>query len=355
MSANKSVTATFNLCYPTTYTNGPLGTSNPLPACGKGFLIDYYGGFNVTWAQTQTGVLQRESDIGRNFNGIGIHYGGGGPGPLGDLTNCAYITPSEQRELWIHNQGAIPVVSWSPNATLADINAGSEDACFNEMADYFKQFQFPIMLRLMWEMDDTGPIWHATTGTDYVQAWQRIVNLFKARGATKVGFYWCPTHGVNRTLADASYPGDTYVDWVGADGYNHNSGGWDSPLHSGWAELWEILGYPPTGGNTSVHDVWGPHKPYIIGETGTVYDSGTPTRKANWFRNIPTLAVSHMPYLRGVEFFDQDLAGDVSEKWDWRVDNNQTYDQRQAGIDGTFDATTYQGFLDMAASSFFAG
>ena len=366
MSSSKSVTANFTACYPTSYTNGPLGGSNLLPACGKGFLIDYPGGSGVTWAQEQSGIMQRESDIGRNFAGIGIHDGGGGT--YGGVANCAYGTDLNGKEQWIHDNGSFPVVSWSPNQTLAAVNSGSVDACFAAVADYFQSFNFPIILRIFWEFDAPG---HSYTpqngGSDFIQAWQHMVGIFQSRAAVNhrvqnVGFFWCPTHGVNRTLADASYPGDAYVDWVGADGYNHDSGIYDSPLHPGWAQLWEILGYPPTNGNTSVHDVWGPHKPYIVGETGSMYDSGTPTAKADWFRNISSTAPSKMQYLRGVEFFDQDLCPTI-EMWDWRVDSNQTY-QMALGPDGIQNLTdcqsgsvdtnnTYQGFKDMAASNYF--
>src|ERR1041385_3961404 len=119
--------------WPSTYYNGPLGNNNPLPAPGHKLLVLWHDS-GVSWAQTQSEILQREADTGRTlapghhpFDGLGPHYGGGGP--FGGFSNCAYITPSEAQEQWVHDQGSIPVVSWSPNDSLAQINAGNADGC----------------------------------------------------------------------------------------------------------------------------------------------------------------------------------------------------------------------------------
>lgn len=55
-----------------------------------------------------------------------------------------------------------------------------------------------------------------------------------------------------------------------------------------------------------------------------------------------------MPYLIGIEFFDQDVT--QIETNDWRPDSNQPATSTTAG---SFDATTYRGFKDLAASPVF--
>jgi hypothetical protein len=96
-------------------------------------------------------------------------------------------------------------------------------------------------------------------------------------------------------------------------------------------------------------DRWGPIKPFVVGETGSRYDSGNVNRKANWFRNIDSVAVGHMPYLRGVAFFDFNTS---SLEWqNWRVDSNQTNDMYNAHNLGGTDATSYQGWEDLAAAA----
>ncbi len=340
--------------YPASYYTGPLGERNILPADPDGaLLILWAGDINFTNATWKTRVQERESACGRTFDGIGVHYGGGGT--FGGVANCAWINPSDGKEQWIHDRGSVPIISWSPNASIAQVNSGTFDACFTNVANHFKQFNFKLMLRMWWEFDGNWMTWKATVGEEaaWISAWRRVVGLFKAAGASNVGFWWCPTEGFNRTLASACYPGDAFVDWVGSDCYNQATPTvWTYPLRAGWGEFWELFNY--TGHGTSIvckHNEFGPRKPYVVGETGSLYDSATPSRKANWYRSIDSHAygLQGMPYLCGVQFFDVNLV--TTEGFDWKVDNNQTYTQKQAKVDGSLDPTTYQGFKDFAATA----
>jgi hypothetical protein len=336
--------------WPASYTTGPLGANNILPATTDGaLLIDYAGGDGQTYAQWQTQVLQREADTGRLFDGLGIHWGGGGT--YNGYPSCAFITTGQVQ--WIHDQGSIPVVTWSPNASMAQVASGQWDGCITSIANYLKAFPFRVMLRPFWEMDGNWMLWQAYPGQEqtWIDGWQHFVALFQAAGASNVGFWWCPTEGYRRSLATAVYPGDRYVDWVGSDSYNQASSTVQtSPLHPGWAEFWELFNY--TGHGTSLlskHDEFGPAKPYAVGETSSLYDSTDVNRKANWDRNIEASPYGKpdMPYLVAVEAYDQNLV--TSEGFDWRVDNNQNYTQKAAHIDGVADPATYQGFKDWAA------
>lgn len=326
--------------YPASYFTGPLGAANPLPVYGSKMLILWHDIQGNTWAQTQSEIVQRETDAGRSFDGLGIHYGGGGT--FGGVASCAYINTAEKREQWIHDQGSLPVVSWSPNATLAQINSGAFDGCYRAVADYEKQFPFPVMLRLMWEFDGNWMTWQGC-GQPYIDAWRRIVGIFQAEGATNVGFWWVPTEGFSRACADSSYPGDAYVDWVGSDGYNHAGTGWSTPLHAGWAEWWELFNYTGHGTSTpSKYALYGAEKPFVVGETGSKPDPNDATRKGNWDRNIAAApyGAAAMPDLVGVQFFDQNVP---SEPNNWLVD----YPASQP------DA--YAGWLELVHTGLFGG
>jgi hypothetical protein len=65
--------------------------------------------------------------------------------------------------------------------------------------------------------------WSGNDAPLYVSAYRHIHDLFVAAGATNVVWAWCPNvtavHGGNRNTLDY-YPGDSYVDWTGVDGYN---------------------------------------------------------------------------------------------------------------------------------------
>ena len=73
--------------------------------------------------------------------------------------------------------------------------------------------------------------------TTFSQAYARVVSIFRARGANNVLFVWQMTDWAFRTsqsdreYAAKWYPGDAYVDVVGADAYNwytcgHGQGRW---------------------------------------------------------------------------------------------------------------------------------
>ena len=64
------------------------------------------------------------------------------------------------------------------------------------------------------------------TDADYVAAWRRVVQEFRARGASNVQFSWILTGyafevpATDRRSAARWYPGDAYVDHIAADSYN---------------------------------------------------------------------------------------------------------------------------------------
>lgn len=303
---------------PASYFTGPLGVNNIVPPTGKMFLIAQCGGYGVTWAQTQTLILQREADMGRLFDAVHIHYGGEGT-YLGDA-NC--IAPlDDNQEQWIHDTGHFPVVAWTMNRTLADINAGNADDCIANVADYYAALGFRVMIRAFSEFDLPFLLYHGC-GSAFISAWQRIVNIFQAQGATNVGWWWNPEEGVDRECVNASYPGDAYVDWIGSDWYNvcdvGNTQCYSTPLHSGWAEWWELFHYNDTD---SQYALWGGTKPFVVGETSAFYDpnAGT-TKRGNWFRNIP-LKAAEMPNLCGISFYDSDVSIVEGPRANFRVDH----------------------------------
>jgi hypothetical protein len=136
------------------------------------------------------------------------------------------------------------------------------------------------------------------------------------------------------------------------------STGWDTPLHGpGWAEFREMFDYTNMGNAAvSTYSKYGGVKPFVPGESGSKYDkNGTwpgashvldQNRKANWYRNIDAVAKENMPNLTGLELFDVYVPAEYN---DWMVDSNQTGGTQLPR--GSFDAVTYQGFKDFAASA----
>jgi beta-mannanase len=351
-------TAAASSPWPSTYTNGPLGSNELLPATkGHTLLALWSGVAGYTSSQQRAFVQQRITDIGHAPDFIGFACDGSCSAGSAQLD----VSGTDLSENWIHSKGAVPIVAnYDPGSStdFAGIAAGHYDSNIDAAASRLKNFGHRIMVRMFQEFEEHGS-WSAT---DFVNAWGHVVSRFKSDGATNVGFWWCPGEQADgnglRSQINASYPGDTYVDWVGSDGYNRDSG-YSTPLHSGWAEFSELFNYSVSG-HPSTEQQYGPTKPFFVGETGTKYD--TPkvpsghtvdvNRKKNWFVNIST-AAPQMPYLIGVDPFDQDVhtleAGN-----NWRVDSPCDSAGNHCN-DGSTDSNTYSEFLSMAGSSQFSG
>jgi hypothetical protein len=309
------------------------------------FLIDYPGGVGQTWEMAKAAVQRRELDMGRKFDGIEFQYWGGGT--YQGQSNCIDTSEiNEQREQWIQAHGAMPIISWSPYRSIAEINSGAVDACIAAAAAHFKQDGFPVMIRLWWEFDNTaGFPWSvgqtSNIGAPFIAAWRRVVGIFRQQGATNVGFWWTPLEGSpDRAGINSSYPGDAYVDWVGSDVYNTCLVGetscWSSPLHSGWATFADAAAYTVSGGSNQ-YDLWSQRKPFVYGEVGVAYDPAAKTLKGDWFRAIPGTFKTKLPLAVGLSFFDQDVSALEGARSNWLVDYP------------TSTPDVYAGFKQMAA------
>jgi hypothetical protein len=269
-----------------------------------------------------TQATHLESYVGRKLDIVGAFYNSA----AGSCYNTAPFSDGKPRA--IHHHGAIPIVTWSPGYTLDQINAGSADACIRDVANRAKAFGHPFMLRPYHEFNGTWMI-YSGCGQSFIDAWRRTVSIFQQQGATNVAWVYPPAEGY-RTCAMQSYPGDSWVDWVATSSYNHNtSNGWCGN-HTGWCEFSDMFHYDPS---VSLHDYFGPHKPIMFTETGSVEDPSTPGRKGNWFRNLGSTMKNDLAYGRAVVYFDMSTTN-----YDWRIDTTQS---------------SLDGFRDLARDPYF--
>lgn len=131
------------------------------------------------------------------------------------------------------SRGMLPMVTFEPiiqdstvgQPKLADITAGAWDDYFTRWATAAKAEGHPIAFRFAQEMNGNWYSWSdgrfGNAPGDFVQAWRHIHSIFDDVGADNVIWVW----SVNRidNLPDKTvarvYPGDEWVDWVGASGY----------------------------------------------------------------------------------------------------------------------------------------
>jgi beta-mannanase len=217
------------------------------------------------------------------------------------------------------SRGAAPMVSWEPwdhtggvnqsNYTLRSINRGKHDAYIRQWARSAAAWGEPFYLRFAHEMNGDWYPWspgvNGNTAPQYVSAWRRVVGIFRQEGATKVRWVWSPNvkYG-DSTPFGRVYPGNSYVDWVGIDGYNWGT----TSQGKSWQELAMVFG-PSYDELAAMTD-----KPMMIAETASAESGGD---KAAWIKkglleDVP----SRLPRVRAVVWFHE------NKEADWRIDSS---------------------------------
>jgi endoglucanase len=217
------------------------------------------------------------------------------------------------RETWAHQGGRLNMVSWGNGPTSVDVAAGRFDRMIDDRARGMKAFGKPILLRWFGEMDSATLRAKAGTPAQFIAAWRRMYNRFTAAGATNVEFVWCPNAWAFETgTAVQWYPGDAYVQWTCADGYN-----W-APAKPGadWLSF-----------ERTYRDFYAwaskKQKPIVIGEVGAVEDPRQPGRKAQWIQDLAS-TVRAWPRIKAVVWFDAtaDTRSDPGKIYDWRLNSS---------------------------------
>jgi hypothetical protein len=266
------------------------------------------------WAVSGTAAAQQEATrrletaIGRQLN-IGHSFVPWGAG-LGELPAANLAA------------GRTPLISFGRGGRPRDVAAGRHDRYLAALARDVAALGRPVLLRYAWGMDAAG---RRTTrsGPAFVAAWRHVHDLFAARGVR--GFWvWSPNADAfagARGGADQYWPGDDYVDWVGADGFNW--GGCSG--QSTWRDFGSIF---------KAFYAWGSarSKPLMISGTGTVEDPIDPGRKRGWYLDAASSLGGSMPRVRAVVLLDQ------GGRCDWQPDTS---------------ALSMSGFVDFARSPFF--
>jgi hypothetical protein len=287
-----------------------------LPASGAflGLLTDA-----TSASSLEQNLVSRESLLGRKLNVDHIHYGSG--------AGCYDVAPFSQGiESWAWGRGVYSFVSWSPSYTIAQVNSGAADACFRDVAQRFKAFGHPVWWRLWWEFNGTWFPWKYDPANPqaFIDAWQRVVGIFKSVGATNTMFVWAPDEGYfvpSKTLQANGYPGDAYVDWVASDKYNFNSSNAWCGFHAGWCDFWELFHHGYSGAQAvGVEPSFRGRKPFAVAETGSVEDASNANHKGQWMQNMATSIKSDFPDLRMLLYMDVNLT--ATDGVNWRIDTS---------------------------------
>jgi mannan endo-1,4-beta-mannosidase len=128
-------------------------------------------------------------------------------------------------------RGAVPLVQIDPEGiSLAAIAHGRYDSYLRSYALAVRLLGHPLIISFGHEMNGDWYSWGngKASPADFVAAWRHIVGVFHAWGAFNVTWLWTvnslsggPGHAATPA---AWWPGASYVNWVGIDGYYYYRG-----------------------------------------------------------------------------------------------------------------------------------
>ena len=276
-----------------TLTPGAIAAGRPTPSSGKivppknGTWVGTYQEATGTRLVKQSRVLDLETVLGRKEDVDHIYEGWQAPFP-------------GWRETWDNLNGRVPFVSWAKASTAA-VNSGRYDGMIRQRAADVKAAGYPMLLEWFWEMDGHRNRHVAGSPASFIAAWRRIHGIFDRAGVTNVSWVWCPNAwGFTTGEAQKFYPGDAYVDWICANGYN-----W-GPARQGdeWRSFQWIF--------QSFYD-WASTrgKPLMIGEFGVL--ERRPGDKAQWLKDAAATLKTQFTGIKAVVYFD------VKKRYNWRL------------------------------------
>ena len=242
---------------------GPLPVQ--LPITPQSYLGVYVHGAPASYA----GVAAFTNATGARPDVVMYYSGWYVPFPAGFATTAA-------------DNGAVPLVQMDPdsaktNVSIAGIAAGQYDGYLSAYAEAVRAYRHPVILSFGHEMNGWWSSWGYThtSPAAFVAAWRHIVRLFRDLGAGNVTWLWTvniinDAQGGRIPSPGPWWPGNSYVTWVGIDGYYLKPSWQFAPL------------FGPTIGVVRALTA----DPILIAETGAVPEADQPAKIADVFAGI---------------------------------------------------------------------
>jgi hypothetical protein len=272
VAGNRVALSSARVVSPTRTVNAPAAPQTRLTG-----LWDDPGSGNMIWNATEWNTIESQ------FGKLGlVHYGQ----PWGAIDTATMALAA--------SRGGVPMLDvGNASSTPEAILDGSQDGALAEMQSALAAYGKEIILRPLWEMNGNWYPWGQKSS--YAAAWRYMHERITA---PNVKWLWCPNYRFASPggAVDPTpyYPGDRWVDYVGADVYMEN---WSA--HQA-ADL--IL--------SDLHRI-APTKQAIIAEWG-VSASRNPNRPAT-IREFQELLPS---WVIGDVYFNWNTGG----AGDWRLD-----------------------------------
>jgi len=240
---------------------------------------------------------------------------------LSDGIFPSYLNP-------LYEAGSVPLITLMPKKmVLDDILQGKQDHNLAiKWANQLKKLEGAYFLRIAQEPNGNWDEWSgANNGGGQTNGYgnpnipdgpERYVNMFRYvrdfltnEGVHNATYVWTPNRG---SVPDEAwnahmnyYPGDDYVDWVGATTFNFGT----SESWSHWESFARTVSDP-----YAIVSVTG--KPFMLAEYASVETGGD---KAKWLdEHFVTLSDGSFPLMRAAAYSDYNFAHDNT----WRLDSS---------------------------------
>jgi mannan endo-1,4-beta-mannosidase len=264
------------------WAKGPVHSTQP---------VRYLGVYEPDAPHSYAGLDQFADAIGRQPN-LAVYYN-----PWLEPFQVGFATSAAKH-------GAITLIQLDPkDVSLASIAAGKYDAYLRSYATTVKAFGAQVVLSFGHEMNGNWYSWgyQHTPAKVFVAAWRHIVTVFRALDARNVKWLWT----VNIIDKDGPiipdpapwWPGDSYVTWVGIDGYYYTQS----------ESFAQVFGPTIVDVRSLTND------PMIIAETGASVAADQPAKVTDLFAGIQAYG------MLGFVWFD---ANDTAQALDWRLNSS---------------------------------
>ena len=255
--------------------------------------VSYLGVFEPDAPTSYAGINQFAQAIGRQPNLAPYYSHWLEPFDVGFATSAA-------------KHGAVTLVQIAPgNISLASIASGRYDAYLRSYVAAIKAFGAQVILSFGHEMNGSWYPWgyRHTSPAVFVAAWRHIVTVFRELGCRNVTWLWTVNiigRQANRIPGPSPWwPGSSYVNWVGIDGYYwYSSEGFATVFGPTIADVRELT-----------------PDPILIAETGVQSSEGQPAKIDDLFAGVRTFGLLGFVY-----FNDNDISAAIpGEALNWRL------------------------------------
>lgn len=191
---------------------------------------------------------------------------------------------------------------------LTDIIQGRMDNYLLEFVTKTNSLDTEVIIRFGHEMNGNWYPW-GNRASDYINAYRYIVDLARANNLRNIQWMWSinaenvPYSGIENV--SNYYPGDSYVDLIGIDGFNFGN----STDFGGWKNFGDIFSHPYLYVSQTYN------KPIFISETACSEEGGN---KAKWVNNMFNSLENDYSKVKAVVWFN------LLKEADWRINSSNS-------------------------------